>query len=186
MGEGRRRGWIGIGLFTVAAVAGGSLVGAVAGLVGAAFPRLSTHDALLVVAAVGLGVALLDGRGRTPTLRRQTRPHWWRIYGPNQAALMWGLDLGLGFTTIRVASLYWAVLVAVVLLASPASGALVFAAYGLAIGVDLAFGLLFLDRPARGRRANIRALDLSPRMKTALLVSLVLWSAFLGVKGLTA
>jgi hypothetical protein len=186
VGEGRRRGWIGIGLFTAAAVAGGSLVGAVAGLVGVALPRLSTRDALLAVAAVGLGVALLDGQGRTPTLRRQTRPHWWRIYGPYRAALMWGFDLGLGFTTIRVASLYWAVLVAVVLLASPATGALVFAAYGLAIGADLAFGLLFLDRPSRGLRANIRALELSARMKTALLVSLVLWSAFLGVKGLTA
>jgi hypothetical protein len=99
---------------------------------------------------------------------------------------MWGFDLGLGFTTIRVASLYWAVLVAAVLLASPASGALVFAAYGVAIGVDLAFGLLFLDRASCGLRANIRALELSPRMKTALLVSLVAWSAFLGVKGLTA
>ena len=129
---------------------------------------------------------MLDGRGKTPTIRRQTRPHWWRTHGPYRAALMWGFDLGLGFTTIRVASLYWAVLVAVLLFASPASGALVFAAYGLAIGVDLAFGLLLLDRPSRGLRANIRAIELSPRMKTALLVSLVLWSAFLGVKGLRA
>jgi hypothetical protein len=98
---------------------------------------------------------------------------------------MWGFDLGLGFTTVRVASLYWAVLLAVLLLASPAAGALVLGAYGLALGLNLSYGLLFLDRRAGAATANLRALGLRTRVKPALVLALVLWSVFLGVKGLT-
>lgn len=139
---------------------------------------------LLILGTAGVALAALDVAGRTPTVRRQTEPVWWRTRGPYRAAFLWGFDLGLGFTTIRVASLYWIVVLAIVLIGSPAAGAATLAVYGLALGLNLAFGLFFLDRPACGARANIRALGLSAPVKAGLVFFLVCFSALLGVRGL--
>jgi hypothetical protein len=109
---------------------------------------------------------------------------WWRTRGPYVAAFLWGFDLGVGFTTIRVASVYWIVVLAVLLIGSPVAGAAMLALYGLGLGLNLTLGLLLLDRPACGARANIRALGLSPQVKAGLVLFLVCWSALLGARGL--
>jgi hypothetical protein len=159
-------------------------LGALLGLLGGLLPSLATPAALIVLGAAGVALAFRDLRGRTPTLRRQTDPVWWRTRGHFKAAFLWGFDLGLGFTTIRVASLFWIVLLAILLLGSPAAGAGVLALYGLALGANLTFGLFLLDRTACGARANIRALGLSPVARTSLVGFLVCWSAFLGARGI--
>ena len=73
-----------------------------------------SHDAvLLAVAGLLVLLAVVDTgviRLRTPMWRRQTPKQLFYLYGPNKAALLWGLDVGLVFTTFRVTSLSWAAL----------------------------------------------------------------------------
>jgi hypothetical protein len=44
---------------------------------------------------------------RAPSWRRQTPRKAFDVLGPTRAALLWGLDTGLTFTTYRVTSLTW-------------------------------------------------------------------------------
>lgn len=94
--------------------------------------RLSLPVRILAAGAVALVAALADS-GRfgvaAPSWRRQTPRSAWAAFGPVRAALIWGLDAGLAFTTYRITSLTWVAMVAVVLHLAPWwSGA----AYGLA------------------------------------------------------
>ena len=77
--------------------------GYIPGLVAAAF---------LVLAVCDLGLGGL----RTLTTRRQTCAAWRRSREQYRVWFGWGFDLGLGFSTIRVTSLFWAVVVGVALL----------------------------------------------------------------------
>src|ERR1700716_3390794 len=88
--------------------------------------------AVAAVAAICLAFVPLDlgVRGARPlTWRRQTCYLWWRGFGDRRAWFLWGLDLGLGVTTYRATSLYWAAVLPTVLLAPPAAGPLIMAAY---------------------------------------------------------
>ncbi len=95
---------------------------------------------------------------------------------------LWGVDLGLGFTTIRVASLYWIVVLVVGSLTTPPTGAAILGAYGLALVINLVAGAFLLRRC--GVHANICALRLFFPLKISLAVVLLAWSILLLVIGL--
>lgn len=95
----------------------------------------------IAISAFGFLLAASDaqvGRLRTPGLWRQTRPMWYRTLGSHRAFLLWGLDLGTGFSTIRVGSLYWLLVPIVVFLVPAGVAPLVTGAYGASLAVGLA------------------------------------------------
>jgi|SRR5919109_985983 hypothetical protein len=163
-------------VFALGAVAGAATTGTLIGLLGAAGGRR--------VPALGVGLAgcllLLADLGflglRTPTLRRQTCSTWYRERGAGFAWPMWGFDLGLGFSTIRLSSLYWLMALFVAAFVSPVLAPLVLAFYGLGLGVALAAaavaqtwstpsptaspGLGLLQAAARVRLASVALLGL--------------------------
>jgi hypothetical protein len=112
-------------LYALGAVAGAVLMGTTVGFLGSLLEVGQRRSfALMGIAIIGIILALSDfgiGGMRTPTLRRQTCPAWRRAFGHARAALLWGFDLGLGFTTIRIASLYWVMLLVVLAVASGSS-----------------------------------------------------------------
>lgn len=189
-------------LSLVSAYSGGallssSLVGATLGLAGMVLTRGQSLGAKLAVAgALGAILVAVDAaseglRGRSAlTLPRQTRRQWWDLFGPRPAAFLWGLDLGLGFTTVRVGSLFWLVALVATALASPSAGAVIFAAYGFGVVSNLVFGTIVLGRPERqnagGHRgheqAGLNALRLACPVRCVLAAALAAWSiSLLGV-----
>jgi len=127
-------------LYGLGTIASSVLLGLVLAWVGA-HARVAGGPAEVAISALGFVLAASDarlGRLRTPSLRRQTRPAWYRTIGKQRAFLLWGFDLGTGFSTIRVGSLYW-LLVPIVALLVPASLApLVTGAYGATLAAGLA------------------------------------------------
>ena len=178
--EGRRRGAVAVAIFALGAMIASASVGIALGLLGHALVSLSTSTALFVIALAGLPLLVADLRGKTPTSRRQTRKMW-RRKGPIAASLIWGLDLGVGFTTIRVASLYWMVALAVFLTQSLSTGALL-GAYGIGLGTNLAAAVVFLGRREHVQYHPLHAAALMPLSRAALGAAIACWGVFLAVE----
>src|SRR4051812_46995482 len=134
------RGSVGtVTLFAVSAMLGAAITGAVIGLLGGAAQALAGERTLAVaVSAAGCLLLLADLRMRTPTLKRQTCSTWYRERGAGTAWALWGFDLGLGFSTIRLSSLYWLMVLFVAAFVPPMFAPLVLAFYGLGLGAALA------------------------------------------------
>jgi hypothetical protein len=134
------RGSVGtVTVFALSAMAGAAITGSLIGLLGGAAQTLADRRTLAVaVGAAGCLLLLADLRMRTPTLRRQTCSTWYRERGAGTAWALWGFDLGLGFSTIRLSSLYWLMVLFVGAFVSPLLAPLVLAFYGLGLGVALA------------------------------------------------
>lgn len=178
------RKWLGmLSLYTTGSTISSLALGATLGSLGSILvPSNGSARAILIIALIGSFMSLCDfqvGGMRALTFGRQTCRWWWNTLGPSWAVLLWGIDLGLGFTTIRVASLYWVVALMVVIMSSPLLGAAIFGAYGLAIALNLVIGLLFLGRGSGSVKAHIQALQLFYPLKTSLAVVLLLWSVWL-------
>jgi len=139
-------------LFTLGAVAGGLFTGSLVGVLGALVQGLAGERVLAVAVGAAGGALLLADLGvlglRTPTLRRQTTSTWYRERGPRAAWALWGIDLGLGFSTIRLSSLYWLLVLFVAAFVSPVLAPLVFALYGLGLGIVFLAAVLAQTRRA--------------------------------------
>lgn len=85
----------------------------------------------LVTGCLVLAAADISGRHGMTFPRRQTYGAAIGQVGPRAAGFIWGLDIGLGFTTFRVSRAYWAGLL---LLAAGAPGWLCFAGTALYAG----------------------------------------------------
>jgi hypothetical protein len=177
--QGKRelRGSVGsVAVFGLGALAGAGTTGVVVGLLGAAFQSLAGDTVrAVVVGAVGCLLLLVDLALRTPTWRRQTCSTWYRERGPRFAWPVWGFDLGLGFSTIRLSSLYWLMVLFVAAFVSPWLAPAVLACYGLGLGVAFAGALIVQARskPAPGSSPGLGLLRAAGRVR---LVSV----AFLG------
>jgi hypothetical protein len=134
------RGSVGtVTVFALSAMVGAAITGSLIGLLGGAAQALAGERMLAVaVGAAGCLLLLADLRMRTPTLRRQTCSTWYRERGAGTAWALWGFDLGLGFSTIRLSSLYWLMVLFVAAFVPPVFAPLVLAFYGLGLGVALA------------------------------------------------
>ena len=125
-----------VAVFGLGAVAGAATTGALVGFLGAGFQSIAGEGVRAVAVGVGgLLLLLVDLGLRTPTLRRQTCSAWYRERGPGFAWPLWGFDLGLGFSTIRLSSLYWLMVLFVGAFVSPVRAPLVLAFYGLGLWV---------------------------------------------------
>lgn len=126
----KKRWFINVTAFTFAGAATSGLVGAtLGGLGGWLYPKRSEAFGMMLVFALVLLAAarVLGWRSfALPRIRRQTREVWGKYLGSTTAALLWGLDVGLTFTT-RFTFAGVSVLTALVLVyGDPAFGALLF------------------------------------------------------------
>jgi hypothetical protein len=128
-----------VGVFALGALAGAAVTGALVALLATVFQGLAGEDVRAIAVGVGGCLLLLVDVGlRTPTLRRQTCSTWYRERGAGFAWPLWGFDLGLGFSTIRLSSLYWLMVLFVAAFVSPVLAPIVLAFYGLGLGVAIA------------------------------------------------
>ena len=153
---GRRTAVAASATFVPGAVAGGiATFGALAALGGLA------HDAgriaYLVAAAIALLAALAEARGTpiAPQIRRQLPEHWRRALPMPLAAALYGVLLGLGFTTFVLSFGVWALAGISFAVGDPGAGIVIGAAFG--IGRALPIALL---APLADRALGIRALEL--------------------------
>jgi hypothetical protein len=132
--------------YTLAAIAGGMLVGTALALIGdglgQTLPSAASRGALVFVALLGAAAIWLEMSGRVAPLpqRRAQVPRRWTLWGSkNRTAAAFGFMLGASvFTYLHHATAY--VLAAVVVVsASPMAGALIGGVYGLTRGVMLAY-----------------------------------------------
>lgn len=127
-------GVLGLVLATLGQLAGVSrwpAVGLVGGLV---LVACSMQDAGMV-------------RWAMPSLNRQT-PRWFRgSFSPPWCGLLWGLDLGQGWTTHILFTGYYALVLLAVMLSEPVVGALLMASYGFGRGLPvLVTGIVAIRR----------------------------------------
>jgi hypothetical protein len=151
--QGKRelRGSIGsVAVFGLGAVAGAAVTGSFIGVVGGGVQAFAGERVLAVAVGAAGCVLLLADLGflglRTPTLRRQTGSTWYRKRGARAAWLLWGIDLGLGFSTIRLSSLYWLMVLFVAAFVSPFLAPLALAFYGLGLGAAFAAAVIAQTR----------------------------------------
>lgn len=142
--------------FLPGALLGGALtfcaLSALGSLAGAGGPA-----AHAVAAAIAAGGALLELRGAriVPQVRRQLPEHWRRVMPMPVAAALYGILLGLGFTTFVLTFAVWALAAIAFALGDPALGLVV----GLAFGIGRALPVVALA-PLAGRPLGVRAVAL--------------------------
>lgn len=133
---GRKRQWLGNVLsYTLAGGAAGVAVGAALGALGGVLlPGRLDGRRLLAAGAVAF-VALARELGwlsvPLPQLRRQTRDTWAKSFPGALAAALWGLDLGLVFTTWLTFAGVWLLAAVAFLAGEPGFGAALFGLYWL-------------------------------------------------------
>jgi hypothetical protein len=142
---GRRRKWLlHVSLYTAAGTLTSAMVGAAAGAAGqVGIPNeLATAS---LAAAVGIAVVAIARelrwpQARVPQVRRQTNDAWAKLHGMTIGSVMWGLDLGLVFSTYVAFSGAWVLLAVALAIGQPLAGAAVFASYwaGRALSVWIA------------------------------------------------
>ncbi|MDX6674804.1 MAG: hypothetical protein QOH11_2222 [Solirubrobacteraceae bacterium] len=157
-GGGRRR----VTLVSCATFACGALLGGVVtfgmlSLVGAALRGAGAAAPVAVAAAIAGAAALGEARGVriVPQVRRQVPEPWRRVLPLPLAAWLYGILLGLGFTTFVLTLAVWALAGICVALGDPELGIVI----GLGFGIGRALPVVALAPVAR-RRTGVRALAL--------------------------
>jgi hypothetical protein len=119
--------------FTVGAVLGGAITFGGLASAGQAIGREATGLREAVGAVVALAAALADWRGLrvAPQIRRQVPERWRRTMPLPLAGGLYGILLGLGFTTFVLAFAVWALAGISFAAGSPAVGLLVGSAFGV-------------------------------------------------------
>ena len=106
----------------------------------------------MVAAAIAVAAAVGEARGLriVPQVRRQVPESWRRVLPVPLAAGLYGVLLGLGFTTFILTFAVWALAAVSVALGDPALGAVL----GLAFGAGRALPVIALAPVADGDRGN--------------------------------
>ena len=154
----RRLMWVCCLTSALGALAGGATTFGTLGALGS----VAGAGELVLVAILCVTAAIADVRGRpiVPQIRRQVPEHWRRVLPLPLATLLYGVLLGLGFTTFVYAVALWALAGIAFVLASPETGVLV----GLAFGAGRALPICLLAPVAhrRGARAVVDAMAQHP------------------------
>lgn len=122
----------------------------------AGLPELSRR-VLLIVALTAVGVA--DLTNRTPYMRRQVPQRFVRDLLPVSRGLLWGLDLGLLFTTQKTVGLLWAVLLWATLQASPGATAI-----ALVVGAAVYLSATLITTLSGSRERPVRLVGLDDQL----------------------
>ncbi|HEX2358374.1 MAG TPA: hypothetical protein VHH72_01015 [Solirubrobacterales bacterium] len=154
---GRRTTLAACAAFLPGAIAGGLVTfGALAAL-GESLHGAGGRAAYLVAAGLAAIAALLELRGTriVPQIRRQLPETWRRAMPMPLAAALYGVLLGLGFTTFVLTFGVWALAGISVAIAEPWLGALLGACFGLGRAIPIV-----ALAPLAGGRAGTRATEL--------------------------
>jgi len=143
--------------FTLGALVGGVATFGALGALGALVHGADDGLAYALAAAIAAAAALAEIRGVAivPQVRRQLPEHWRRAMPMPVAAGLYGILLGLGFTTFVLTFGVFALAGIVLALGEPAVGI----AVGLAFGVGRALPIALLA-PIADRPAGIRVTEL--------------------------
>lgn len=180
---GGKRSWVkAMAAFAIGSGISSASLGMVVATISAVIlPSHFSHPGLIITWLLGVGLAVNDlvrpsrwGLG----IRRQTDPRWRRTLGLRWAAALWGLDLGLGFTTFRVTSISWLLLAIVAVEHSMLAGAIVFVGYSIGQTAAILWG----QRVAVA--CDIRPLlnpTLTRRMRVTGSAAIVAWCAIAAI-----
>jgi hypothetical protein len=137
-----------LSLYTVAGLASSAAVGLILGVIGSIVP-----DWPLMAALVPIGVALLVMIREFEIVsiplvqwRRQTSDIWGKTLPRSLAAVLWGLDLGLVFTTFLTFSGAWLLTSMAIFGRDPLGAALLFSAYWLGRAATVWFAASVMAR----------------------------------------
>ena len=170
--------------FTLGALAGGVLTFGGLAKLGEALGAGGT-GAAVVAAAIAVAAAVGEARGLriVPQVRRQVPESWRRVLPVPLAAGLYGVLLGLGFTTFILTFAVWALAAVSVALGDPALGAVL----GLAFGAGRALPVIALAPVADSDRGNAAHAAMAERpailrgLRAADAVALALCAAVIGV-----
>jgi hypothetical protein len=143
--------------FLPGAIAGGLITFGSLALLGDALHGAGGRAAYIAAAAIALLAAVLEARGTriVPQIRRQLPEHWRRVMPMPLAAALYGVLLGLGFTTFVLSFGVWALAGVSLAVGDPALGLIL----GAAFGVGRAIPIVVLA-PLAGSRRGLRATEL--------------------------
>jgi hypothetical protein len=142
--------------FAAGALAGGVVTFGVVALAGAVVRRVAAGDVMLAAAAalaVAAAAAELRGLSIAPQIRRQVPEHWRRTLPLPLAAALYGVLLGLAFTTFVLTFAVWALAGVTFAVGRPELGV----AVGLAFGFGRALPIV-TTAPLVHRRIGVRLL----------------------------
>ncbi|HEY1238648.1 MAG TPA: hypothetical protein VGE91_09930 [Solirubrobacterales bacterium] len=143
--------------FLPGAIAGGLLTFGSLAALGDLLHGAGGRAAYLVAAAIALLAGVLEARGTriVPQIRRQLPEHWRRVMPMPVAAALYGVLLGIGFTTFVLSFGVWALAGVSLAVGDPGLGLLL----GACFGIGRAIPILALA-PQAGRPVGIRATEL--------------------------
>jgi hypothetical protein len=143
--------------FLPGAIAGGILTFGLLALLGDLLHGAGGRVSYLVAAAIAVLAALLEVRGTqiVPQIRRQLPEHWRRLLPMPLAAALYGVLLGIGFTTFVLSFGVWALAGISLALGEPELGLLLGAGFGLGRALPIV-----ALAPLAGRPQGIRATEL--------------------------
>jgi hypothetical protein len=143
--------------FLPGAIAGGVLTFGLLSQLGELLHGAGGHASYLAAAGVTLVAAVLEARGTriVPQIRRQLPEHWRRVMPMPLAAVLYGVLLGIGFTTFVLTFGVWALAGISLALGEPELGILLGAGFGLGRALPI-----MALAPLAGRPPGIRATEL--------------------------
>src|SRR4051794_24944081 len=143
--------------FLPGAVVGGLLTFGSLAMLGEALHGAGGRAAYLAGAAIALLAAVLEARGTriVPQIRRQLPEHWRRVMPMPIAAALYGVLLGIGFTTFVLSFGVWALAGVSLAVGDPSLGLLL----GAAFGIGRAIPIVVLA-PLAGSDTGVRATEL--------------------------
>ncbi len=143
--------------FVPGAVVGGLLTFGSLALAGDLLHGAGGTVALAVAAAIAVAAALLELRGTriVPQIRRQLPEHWRRLMPMPVAAALYGVLLGIGFTTFVLSFGVWALAGISLAIGDPLIGAIIGACFGLGRAIPVV-----VLAPMAGTERGARATDL--------------------------
>jgi hypothetical protein len=145
--------------FTIGALAGGVFTFGALAVVGGAIHGAGGDlaYAIAVVLAVAAAIAELRGAAIMPQVRRQLPEHWRRVMPMPVAAGLYGILLGLGFTTFVLTFGVFALAGIVFALGEPAVGLAVGLSFGIGRALPIAFAAPIADQPLGIRITELMA-----------------------------
>jgi hypothetical protein len=154
---GRRTTFAALASFAPGALLGGVATFGALAAAGSLLHGAGGRVAYCVAAAIALLAAVAEARGMriVPQIRRQVPEHWRRVMPLPLAAFLYGILLGLGFTTFVLSFGVWALAGISLALGEPSAGI----AIGLAFGAGRALPVMAIA-PLCDRDAGIRVTEL--------------------------
>jgi hypothetical protein len=153
---GRRTTYAACATFLPGAVLGGVITFGALALAGDALHGAGGRAAYIVAAGIAVLAAVLEARGAriVPQIRRQLPEHWRRVMPMPLAAALYGVLLGLGFTTFVLSFGVWALAGISLAVGDPKLGLVLGVAFGIGRAVPVVALAPLAGTPAGGRATD--------------------------------